>query len=75
MTYSFSYSAYFDQGTQQVEKGCRGSITLSVSGGEVTKVVTRSWSSYTGPATCTQNSTPALNDKGEVEWGVRLNAS
>ena len=71
MTYNFDYSAYYNL----VEKGCRGSITLSVSGGIVTGIITSSWFSYTGPATCTETSAPTFNSLGEIDWAVRLNAS
>lgn len=73
MTYRFDYAAYYNQGTSIVKKGCRGSITLSVSGGVVTGIVTSSWTSFTGPATCTKSS-PQLSG-GTVFWDVRLTAS
>lgn len=73
MTYRFDYAGYYNQGTSIVKKGCRGSITVSVSSGVVTGIVTSSWTSFTGPATCTRFTPEIIG--GEVYWDVRLTAS
>lgn len=71
MTYSVDYSNYF--GTSFIEKGCRATITLALTGGSITSVTSRTWSAYTGNPSC-GSSTPTISG-GDVYWNVRFNAS
>lgn len=74
MTYSTDYSNYF--GTNFTEKGCRATITLTLSGGIITGILGSSWTAYTGNPSCTTTSSPQISADGtRVTWGVRFNAS
>lgn len=72
-TYSIDYSNYF--GTSFTEKGCRATITVEVTSGLITKVISYSWVAYTGNPTCSTLSSPSLNGSGGVNWSVRFRAS
>lgn len=78
MTYITDYSARFESpfGSFLVEKGCRARITVAVnSNGDITSVIAHGWVPYASNATCTQLSTPRIDNQGNVNWSVRYYAA
>ncbi|WP_327212748.1 hypothetical protein U8Q06_34925 (plasmid) [Rhizobium beringeri] len=74
MSYSIDYSNYF--GTNFTEKGCRASITVELTGGVITNIVSWYWGTYTGNPSCTNISSPQIAAGGaRINWSVRFNAS